>query len=61
MQLNNQNNQVNHSWDNIPALRLPEFSGEWERKKLGEIAKFSKGKGIAKIDIAEDGKTECIR
>jgi len=27
-------------------LRFPEFKGEWEKKKLGEIAQFSKGKGI---------------
>jgi restriction endonuclease S subunit len=46
---------------NVQALRFPEFTGEWERKKLGEIAKFSKGKGISKIDISEDGETECIR
>lgn len=37
-----------------------EFS-KWEKKKLGEVAKFSKGKGISKIEIAEDGKFECIR
>jgi type I restriction enzyme S subunit len=33
----------------------------WEMKKLGEIAKFSKGKGVSKNDIIENGKTECIR
>jgi len=31
-------NQKNHSADNIPQLRFPEFVGEWEMKKLGEIA-----------------------
>lgn len=46
---------------NVPKLRFPEFSGEWEEKKLGEIATFSKGKGVSKADITEDGKTECIR
>ncbi|MDD3687917.1 MAG: restriction endonuclease subunit S [Bacteroidales bacterium] len=46
---------------NIPQLRFPEFEGEWENKKLGRISKFSKGKGIAKADISENGKTECIR
>ena len=46
---------------NTPKLRFPEFTGEWEEKKLGEIAEFSKGKGVSKADIAEDGKTECIR
>ncbi|MEG2334200.1 restriction endonuclease subunit S, partial [Chryseobacterium sp.] len=30
-------------------------------KKLGEIATFSKGKGISKSDIEEDGITDCIR
>ena len=46
---------------NLPKLRFPEFKGEWERKRLGDIAKFSKGKGISKSEIAEDGKTDCIR
>jgi len=46
---------------NVPTLRFPEFKGEWEKKKLGEVGKFSKGKGISKADIIEDGKTECIR
>ncbi|MGB7841293.1 MAG: restriction endonuclease subunit S [Salinimicrobium sp.] len=34
---------------------------EWERKKLGEIATFSKGKGVSKNDIFEDGRNPCIR
>jgi len=42
-------------------LRFPGFDDEWEVKKFGEIAKFSKGKGISKIDIDENGETECIR
>ena len=46
-----------------PALRFPEFSeaGEWEEKRLGEIADFFKGKGISKADIDLQGKTPCIR
>jgi type I restriction enzyme S subunit len=46
---------------NIPKLRFPEFSENWRSKKLGEIANFSKGKGISKSDIAIDGNFECIR
>jgi type I restriction enzyme S subunit len=46
---------------NFPNLRFPGFEDEWEVKKLGEISKFSKGKGISKIDIVENGETECIR
>ena len=40
---------------NIPKLRFPEFSGEWEEKKLGDIASFSKGKGYTKNDLVNDG------
>jgi type I restriction enzyme S subunit len=46
---------------NVPNLRFPGFDDEWEHKKLGDIAKFSKGKGISKSDINESGTTECIR
>ncbi len=45
----------------IPQLRFPEFKDSWEKHNLGEIASFSKGKGISKADIIEDGTTECIR
>lgn len=51
----------NQGSDNLPALRFPEFEGAWEKKKLGEVAKFSKGKGISKADIVENGNIECIR
>lgn len=46
---------------NIPQLRFPGFEGEWEEKKLGEVAIFSKGKGVAKKDIVSNGVNECIR
>ena len=44
-----------------PEIRFKGFSGEWEEKKLGEIAIFTKGKGIAKADITNDGKILCVR
>ncbi len=46
---------------NIPALRFKEFNEAWEMKKLGEVAKFSKGKGLSKSDISNNGALECIR
>ncbi|RBQ32818.1 hypothetical protein CRU92_03475 [Arcobacter sp. FW59] len=46
---------------NIPKLRFKEFTKEWEEKKLSDIAIFSKGKGISKSDIVENGNLECIR
>jgi len=45
----------------IPALRFPEFKGEWEESILGDVATFAKGKGISKSDISNNGKFECIR
>lgn len=46
---------------NMPQLRFPEFTDDWKCTNLGRIAKFSKGKGISKSDISENGETECIR
>lgn len=40
---------------NVPKLRFPEFSGEWEEKKLADIALFSKGKGYTKNDLQKNG------
>ncbi len=47
----------------VPKLRFPEFkkAGEWEEKKLGDVAEFFKGKGISKEDINKNGKILCIR
>ena len=46
-----------------PALRFPDFlnDGEWEVKRLGEIAEFYKGKGIPKSEASDKGKTPCVR
>lgn len=46
---------------NVPKLRFPEFDGGWDKSRLGEIASFSKGKGISKADIVPGGITPCIR
>ena len=40
--------------------RLPEFSGVWETRWLGEIASFFKGSGLSKPDLSPDGKRRCI-
>lgn len=40
--------------------RLPGFTGEWEVKKLGEVAVFYKGKGLSKSAITESGAEACI-
>ncbi|HGO3718866.1 TPA: restriction endonuclease subunit S [Staphylococcus aureus] len=40
---------------NVPELRLPGFEGEWEEKKLGDVATFAKGKLGAKKDVSQNG------
>ena len=44
---------------NVPALRFPEFIGEWKGERLDEIAELSKGVGISKDQLSEDGEP-CI-
>jgi type I restriction enzyme S subunit len=40
--------------------RLPGFSGDWEEKRLGDVGKLLKGRGITK-DQAQSGNIACIR
>ena len=44
-----------------PEIRFKGFSGEWEEKKLGDIATFTKGKGISKADVIDNGQMLCVR
>jgi type I restriction enzyme S subunit len=41
-------------------IRLPGFKGEWEVKRLGELATFFKGKGLPKSALSESGTAPCI-
>nr|WP_321520911.1 restriction endonuclease subunit S [uncultured Macellibacteroides sp.] len=53
---------------NVPKLRFPEFTGEWEEKKLGEIMDYTKGyafqsehylsKGVRIIRVSDLGARE---
>ena len=40
-------------------MRFPEFSGEWEKGTLQSVATLSKGTGISKDQLSEDGQP-CI-
>ncbi len=50
---------------NAPKLRFKDDDGrefsEWKTVRFGDVAIFSKGKGITKADIAPNGITPCIR
>ena len=43
----------------VPNLRFKEFQGEWEEKRLSEIADLFKGNGISKDQLSDDGEP-CI-
>ena len=40
--------------------RLSGFHGEWEVKRLGDVATFYKGKGLPKSALSESGAEPCI-
>ena len=48
-----------HKELNVPNLRFPEFQGEWEEKRLSEIADLFKGNGISKEQLTDTGEP-CI-
>ena len=43
-----------------PELRFPEFSSEWQVKKLGDVVKFSRGNLLSKNDLKDDGRYKAI-
>ena len=44
-------NNNKHTGPNVPALRFPEFSGEWETKTMLEIAPLQRGFDLPKGNI----------
>ena len=41
--------------NNKPKIRFKDYKETWEQRKLGEVAKFSKGIGYSKNDLTEEG------
>lgn len=39
----------------LPEIRFSGFTGDWEHRKLGELADFSKGNGYSKSDLVDKG------
>ena len=54
MTINNEHKKLH-----APNLRFPEFQGEWEEKRLSEIADLFKGNGISKEQLTDTGEP-CI-
>ena len=51
--------EKNNKTLNVPHLRFPEFSKEWEKATLQSVATLSKGTGISKDQLSEEGQP-CI-
>ena len=49
--------------ETVPKLRFPEFENDndWNKEVFGDVAVFTKGKGIAKSDVNVNGMHACIR
>ncbi|MBP5420755.1 MAG: restriction endonuclease subunit S [Bacteroidales bacterium] len=41
--------------ETVPKIRFKGFEGEWKRVKIGDVARFSKGRGYSKSDIKDNG------
>ena len=42
-------------YNKTPKLRFSGYTDDWEQRKLGDIAEFSKGSGYSKGDLIESG------
>ena len=47
--------------EKVPELRFPGFSGEWEEKKLGEVARFINGRAYKQEELLKNGKYKVLR
>lgn len=41
--------------EKVPEIRFQGFEGDWEQRKLDDVAQFSKGNGYSKGDLVESG------
>jgi len=45
----------------VPELRFAGFSGDWEQRKLGEIATFINGRAYSQKELLDNGKYRVLR
>lgn len=50
-----QENNDNRHRPTVPPLRFRGFTAPWQRKRLGDITIYSKGKGYSKNDLKDEG------
>lgn len=47
--------------ETVPEIRFPEFNGEWEKHKLGDIATFINGRAYSQNELLDCGKYKVLR
>ena len=47
--------------ETVPEIRFPEFNGEWEEHKLGDIATFINGRAYSQNELLDCGKYKVLR
>jgi len=45
----------------VPALRFPEFEGEWKERRLLDLCDFSTGKNIKQKESSPNFQIPCVR
>ena len=50
-----------HKKLNVPNLRFPEFTGEWEKCTLSEVCKFHNGRAYKQSELLAAGKYRILR
>lgn len=47
--------------EKVPEIRFPEFTGDWEQHKLGEVATFINGRAYSQDELLCNGKYKVLR
>lgn len=45
----------------VPEIRFAGFTGDWEQRKLGEVAKFINGRAYSQDELLSKGKYKVLR
>lgn len=47
--------------ETVPKIRLKGFTGDWEQRKLGDIATFINGRAYSQTELLDEGKYRVLR
>ncbi len=47
--------------EKVPEFRFKGFTGDWEQRKLGDVAKFINGRAYSQDELLDNGKYKVLR